>query len=324
MTFNDLKKFLTSNMKMSQIYQPLLIKTLIDSGGSATIRQLAFSFLSQDESQLQYYEKRIKEMPVKVLSKHGVVSKTGDLISLNIEKLSFQQKAEIKKICEEKLLGYVTNRGLAIWDHRVIDEESISHPLYIRVLKDAYGRCALCGATKDDKPLHIDHIIPRSKGGKTIYENLQVLCATCNQKKSNKDMTDYRSIIQKANDANCVFCRSGRKVLCEDSHALSYAIEDKYPVSKGHTLIIPRRHVTDYFDLAQREVMAIDELIRVRQKQLVGSDSKIRGFNIGTNCGKAGGQTIFHAHVHLIPRYDRDVKDPRGGVRGVIPDKMRY
>ena len=88
MTFYDLKEFLESKMRLSHIYQPLLIKSLIESGGSASLRQLAGAFLAQDESQLLYYEKRLKEMPIKVLSKHDVIKKDGEFISLNTGRLN--------------------------------------------------------------------------------------------------------------------------------------------------------------------------------------------------------------------------------------------
>lgn len=95
MTFEQLIDFISTKMKMSHIYQPLLIRSLVDAGGSATLRQLAQFFLSQDESQLIYYENRIKEMPLKVLSKHGIVSMDGELVHLNVKSLTLEQKAHV-------------------------------------------------------------------------------------------------------------------------------------------------------------------------------------------------------------------------------------
>ena len=92
MKFENLIDFLENRMRMSHIYQPLFIKSLVEAGGSATIRQLAHKFLTQDESQLLYYEKRIKDMPLNVLRNHGVVSSKGNFISLNTKKLSFEQR----------------------------------------------------------------------------------------------------------------------------------------------------------------------------------------------------------------------------------------
>lgn len=130
MTFQDLVEFLEHTMKLSHIYQPLLIKSLIESGGSATIRQLANAFLSQDEGQLQYYEDRINQMPLRVLRSHDVVLKDGDLISLNAKNLTFEQKAQNKMICEKKMQEFITQRGLSIWDYRLLDKDSVPDSLY--------------------------------------------------------------------------------------------------------------------------------------------------------------------------------------------------
>ena len=99
MTFEELKTFLTKQMRMSHIYQPLLIKNLLESGGLATVRQLAVSFAAQDESQVRSYEKRLKEMPIRVLLSHDVIEKDGELVTLRIGKLSLQQRAELEQIC---------------------------------------------------------------------------------------------------------------------------------------------------------------------------------------------------------------------------------
>jgi ATP adenylyltransferase len=181
----------------------------------------------------------------------------------------------------------------------------------------------LCGTTRDESLLDVDHIKPRSRGGKTIYENLQVLCAKCNRSKSNKDDTDFRHITDQALDSSCTFCRVQKE---DYMHENDYAFTrlDKYPVTKGHTLIIPKRHFADYFDITKVEQDAINALLRLRRTQLLEEDKKIEGFNIGVNVGEAAGQTIFHCHLHLIPRRKGDHEAPRGGVRGVIPQKMKY
>ena len=92
MTFKELYDFIDNKMRMSHIYQPLLIKTLVEADGSATVRQLAQQFVLEDESQLQYYENTIKKMPVKVLKNHGIVSNQDSLISLNVKKITFKEK----------------------------------------------------------------------------------------------------------------------------------------------------------------------------------------------------------------------------------------
>jgi diadenosine tetraphosphate (Ap4A) HIT family hydrolase len=99
--------------------------------------------------------------------------------------------------------------------------------------------------------------------------------------------------------------------------------EDLYPVSPGHLLIIPNRHVANWFELTDEEQRAVMELVnraRIRLDKTLQPD----GYNIGINCGEAAGQTVMHVHCHLIPRYEGDREDPRGGVRWVIPELAPY
>ena len=118
----------------------------------------------------------------------------------------------------------------------------------------------------------------------------------------------------------CPFCEFPEEILTNE---LAYARYDKYPVSDGHLLIIPFRHVSSYFDLTPEERMAVFDLIE-EAKILFDKERKADGFNIGFNVGEAAGQTVWHVHAHLIPRYKGDMVDPKGGVRGVIPDKQKY
>ncbi len=126
----------------------------------------------------------------------------------------------------------------------------------------------------------------------------------------------------------CLFCTlsiSGDRVIFD--HPDCYAIRDGFPVTEGHTLIIPKRHVESYFDLNKDEVLAVNEMIQhVHWHSREGGegDGLIEGFNIGVNVGEVAGQTVMHCHVHLIPRRQGDHPNPRGGVRGVIPDKKDY
>jgi ATP adenylyltransferase len=119
----------------------------------------------------------------------------------------------------------------------------------------------------------------------------------------------------------CPFCLKGREVLAESDHA--FAILDMFPVNEGHALVIPKRHVAVYFDLSEDEQIACWSLLNEVQR-LIAQRHHPDGFNVGINAGIAAGQTIHHVHIHLIPRYTGDVPDPRGGVRGVIPDKRSY
>ena len=108
------------------------------------------------------------------------------------------------------------------------------------------------------------------------------------------------------------------------SNLYALCIADADPVSEGHSLVIPRRHGADGLELHQPEWNAVVELLKLRREQLRAQDATISGWNVGLNSGVAGGQTVFHAHWHLIPRRTGDDDSPRGGVRGVIKGKQQY
>jgi diadenosine tetraphosphate (Ap4A) HIT family hydrolase len=108
------------------------------------------------------------------------------------------------------------------------------------------------------------------------------------------------------------------------SNTLAYAVRDTSPVTALHTLTLPNRHIADYFELEADERNAIDELLNETRRDILLGDPTVGGFNIGINVGAVAGQTIYHCHVHLIPRRPGDVANPRGGVRAVIPCKANY
>ena len=121
-------------------------------------------------------------------------------------------------------------------------------------------------------------------------------------------------------ESNCIFCNQEEIVL---ENELAWARYDKYPVSPGHMLIITKRHVAEFFDTTIEERRALNDLLE-ECKKMLDREYSPDGYNIGVNCGAAAGQTIMHLHIHLIPRYQGDIDNPRGGVRGVIPDKRIY
>ena len=125
------------------------------------------------------------------------------------------------------------------------------------------------------------------------------------------------------NNISCPFCilESNRDIVIENENA--FAIFDKFPVSNGHLLIIPKLHCNSYFDLDIQIQNACWDIVSLG-KQLLEKMYSPSGYNIGININEAAGQTIPHAHIHLIPRYTGDVSNPRGGVRGVIPFKQDY
>ena len=121
----------------------------------------------------------------------------------------------------------------------------------------------------------------------------------------------------------CLFCNTKDSDLIFQND-LAYANYDTYPVSKYHCLIVPKRHIKDFFELTDEELVACNELIKKVKEEVIKKDTNIDGFNLGTNIGKVSGQSIFHCHFHLIPRRTGDVENPQGGVRSVIPKKQHY
>ena len=122
---------------------------------------------------------------------------------------------------------------------------------------------------------------------------------------------------------NCLFCVVRPNELLSENESC-YASKDAHPVTPQHTLIIPKRHVADYFGLHQPELNSLNSMLQKHKDLITKKDKTVTGFNIGMNNGEDAGQTVFHCHVHLIPRRKGDIKNPRGGVRGIIPSKKDY
>jgi diadenosine tetraphosphate (Ap4A) HIT family hydrolase len=121
----------------------------------------------------------------------------------------------------------------------------------------------------------------------------------------------------------CLFCEiPSERIIAQNEFC--FAIRDGFPVTPLHSLIIPKRHVVTYFDLSDEEVLACNDLMRQLKNSMLVEDDLIDGFNIGMNAGEMAGQTIFHCHIHLIPRRRGDVENPRGGIRHLIPGKGFY
>ena len=122
---------------------------------------------------------------------------------------------------------------------------------------------------------------------------------------------------------NCIFCNvTDDRVLFQNEFA--FAIKDNFPVTPLHCLIIPKRHISDYFSMDKEELIGCDDLLKKAKQNIEFEDKSVKGFNIGMNSGEVAGQTIFHCHIHLIPRRVGDVRNPRGGVRHLIPGKGDY
>ena len=123
----------------------------------------------------------------------------------------------------------------------------------------------------------------------------------------------------------CYFCNRPKyksQLIFEDDSAV--VLNDNFPISKGHTLIVPKTHIASIFDLSDHTYNHLFRLVKINSERLKRVDKSIEGFNIGVNQGVVAGQTVMHVHIHLIPRRKGDIHDPRGGVRWIIPSKAKY
>lgn len=160
---------------------------------------------------------------------------------------------------------------------------------------------------------------------KKTYQCNVVLNSKTIFKNDNCEIYEYQHYnrLRKTVNLDCPFCNpeKDRDLIVES--ATAYSIFDKYPVNKGHALIIPKRHCSSFFDLSSKEQYALILMLN-KVKEVISANFNPSGFNVGINVGESAGQTIEHVHIHCIPRYPGDVNDPRGGVRGVIPNKQKY
>jgi len=296
MSFSRLKKFIVSDMRMSHIYQPVMLMALLKNKGSRSAREIAKEFLKQDESQIEYYEQITKQMPGKVLASHKIVEADHSTYRLSdFENLSETQVNELIIECQKRLDEYLDKRKDKPWQHRMQALGYISGKLRYEILKRAQFHCELCGISHEERALEVDHILPRKHGGTDDLSNLQALCWQCNSMKGARDDTNLRELkaTYDATPADCVFCGM-KKVRIIDENRLCYAILDQFPVTKYHTLVITKRHIPHWFDMSTSEHKAANDLLSSARDRILKADPSVSGFNVGTNAGPSSGQTIFH------------------------------
>ncbi|MFM7814600.1 MAG: HNH endonuclease, partial [Flavobacteriales bacterium] len=257
MTFIELKDYLEHKMRMSHVYQPVMIRRLLLNGGEADTSAIAKDLVQHDESQIEYYMMRVDRMVGVVLRRNQVVTKDKrKYILKNFSDYTTQEQQEIISICEYRIEEYMRRRGMEIWDHRRRNRQPIEGSIRYQVLERAHHRCELCGVSAEIRALEVDHIVPKNWGGEDALHNYQALCYQCNSAKRDTDDTDFRNrnTIFDHREEYCVFCQHDKKIIAENNLALAFY--DKYPVTVGHTLIIPKRHFDSYFDITQAELNA--------------------------------------------------------------------
>jgi predicted restriction endonuclease len=194
MTYDQLYNFIANEMRMSQVYQPVMLLQLLKSNGEVSVQQIAQAILDKDPTQLEYFSEVVKNMVGQVLTKRrGVAEKNNDMYRLiDAEILSDEQVRTLADLCERKISEFEKKRGDSVWSHRRRGHRPISGSVRYQVLSRAKFRCELCGIPADEKNIEVDHIRPKYLGGKNDLSNFQALCCSCNSAKRNTDNTDFR------------------------------------------------------------------------------------------------------------------------------------
>jgi ATP adenylyltransferase len=323
--YHVLAEYLSKRMRMSHVYQPVMIMKLLSNDGKAKADEIALDLVQNDLSQLEYYTERVNQMVGKVLRNNQIVAKAEGVYQLiGFDELSDDERQKLIDLCAIKINEYKEKRGMMIWDHRRKNRSPIDGSIRYQVLNRANNVCELCGIPSDVRALEVDHIVPKNWKGPDELSNYQALCYKCNTNKRDTDDTDFRNRVELFGnrDEHCVFCKVQHEIVFK--HPLAYVIKDKFAVTPGHHLIIPKRHFDNYFELKSAELLAMNELLIKTKDKLRNEDPSIEGFNIGINQGAVAGQTIFHTHMHLIPRRKGDIENPTGGIRNIIPGKGGY
>ncbi|QTC90326.1 HNH endonuclease [Brevundimonas goettingensis] len=284
----SLRRFLDEAMSMSHIYQPVMIRTLLAQGGSASRREIAIAFLNADLGQIEYYEQIVRRYPHATLKSHGIISAGRATYCLNdpVSSMSDAERSALIDLCDTKVAEYIDRRRNKIWAHRTGQLDPVSGSLRYRIIARARGRCEACGAGATETTLHVDHIIPRSLGGSNDPFNLQALCSTCNIEKLNHDDTDFRSAqaAYSHREAGCSTCEA------DDAELPSNTLAKVVLRSANQIVLAPKRHARNYLDLGQAELNAL-RMLETSEADRIGK-ARVAGLRIPDPMGE-------HCLVHI-------------------------
>lgn len=254
-----LRAFLQTEMAMSHIYQPVMIRTILDGGGAATRRQIAAAIAAADLSQLEYYEKVVSRYPGPVLRRRGIVDYADGVyrLSRSFGRLDEWERASLRALCDARVADFVAERQDRIWAHRAGNRDPVPGSLRWRVISRALGRCEACGVSSAERALEVDHIVARSRGGSNDPSNLQALCSLCNVQKLDGEAVDFHAAHAAAltRHVGCRLCEADPHDGLENELALVVA-------EPSGLVVAPRRHGVPYVQLWQSEINAVRQLER--------------------------------------------------------------
>lgn len=323
--YEELANYIQKKIRIFQIYQPIMLMSLLMHAGKCQDEFIARDFLEYDNNQIEYYMHITDNLAGRILRKHGIVKRDALQKSFTLnrfEELSHVERDELIKQCKSRLQNLLEPRAQQINKTGGRSGNYIRGSIKYEVLKRAKFHCELCGISADKRALEVDYIGPNNKNGRIDINNYQALCYRCNAMKRDTGNTDFRLIRDSFDkkEENCDFCQIPENRIV-DANELAYVIRDDHPVVALHTLIIPKRHEDNYFMLGQAEINSCNQLMKRASEAIMNEDGSVRAFNIGINNGPLAGQTIHHCHIHLIPRREGDVINPRGGIRNLMHSK---
>ena len=295
MDFQELEHFIEKKMRMTHIYQPLMIKTLLESNNIASVEQIARGFLVNDQPQLDYYKKIVKKWPHKTLKSHKVVDYEKGKYTLLLDDCTNEDRTKLITLCDKRLKEFI-DKDPWIRTFRALDKKSISGNIRYDTLAKSKGVCVACGKNSMQALLHVDHIIPYSLGGETEPHNLQTLCSACNLEKNNLDDTDFikSHLRMKYRRKDCIFC-DPRDMITENR--LACAIHGM----ESDVVVIPKRHVHRYSDLLPAEKSLCRRLVDDIQIHAKKTNTSIRGFSTNYELAYDAPETD-HCCISITPK----------------------
>lgn len=308
MDFEELEHFIEHVMKMTHVYQPLMIKTLLESGGTATAEDIARDFLNEDKAQLEYYIAIAKRWPKITLQKHNVIKYTGrgknGRFHLLLEKITKEQRERLIELLDIKHKKHIDKVLKEPWYSRRGQREHIPGQVRYDVLAKSGGVCVACGVSSLVRALEVDHIVPVNMGGDNSMSNLQALCYRCNAQKRDRDDTDFVMVLNRLKYRNpeCRACMADR--IHENS--MAFAIRHGYPEAPMHSVVLPKRHTASFFALLPAEKKFCLDMIDTVKTCIIETDRGVTGFDVGFDAGPMAGDAAGHCGIHVIPRTESD------------------
>ena len=258
--------------------------------------------MNEDKAQLEYYVQIAKRWPLQTLRKHKVVDYTrnGSIFTLLLENITKEQRHRLVDLCDLRYQEYVDKTLRLPWFDRRGSREHIPGQIRFAVLAKSKGVCVACGVSSLERALEIDHIVPVSMGGTNELSNFQALCYKCNAQKKNRDDTDFVMVLNRLKYRNpkCPFCTSKDPVF---DNRMAFALRNVKPTTHLHSLVLPRRHTGNFFDLIPAEKSLCLTLIDSVKSDIQERDSTVTGFTVRFETGQMAGNTAEHCQIHVIP-----------------------